>query len=113
MSRKNGDFVKACEVFWGEWVPYEDCVLLTTETPETLLMEKESINSLPKECKLLAELIVNLPEEMFLNNGRLKRTFFRKFVKTKTGWSLDKVAQVQTRLTRCLAVSMRKSRLER
>lgn len=91
--RENGDFVKACEVFWGEWVDFETCNIEDPTTPETILIDKDIINKLPNECKLMANMILNLPEEMFLVNGKLKRTFFRKFVKSKTGWSMEKVDQ--------------------
>ena len=47
--RENGDFVKACEVYWGTWLNYEECDLQEEETPETILMEKEAIWNLPKE----------------------------------------------------------------
>lgn len=102
MSRNSGDFVSACEVYWGEWLPYEDCSLLESSTPETILMEKETIDDLPKECRQLANIILNLPEEMYLVNGKLKRTFLRKFVKAKTGWSLCKVEKVQSKLENIL-----------
>lgn len=104
--RENGDFVKACEVYWGTWLNYEECDLQEEETPETILMEKEAIWNLPKECRTLAEIIINLPEEMFLVNGRLKKTFFRKFVKSKTGWPVDKVVKVQNKLEHLLITEM-------
>jgi hypothetical protein len=106
--RENGDFVRACEIYWGEWVNYEECNLQDEKTPETILIEKDAIRSLPKECRILAEIIINLPEEMFLVNGRLNKTFFRKFVRARTGWTIRKVNKIQNKLEHHLieAVSM-------
>jgi hypothetical protein len=39
---------------------------------------------------------------MFLVNGRLKKTFLRKFVKARTGWTIDKVNKIQSKLERHL-----------
>jgi hypothetical protein len=104
--RENGDFVKACEVFWGEWLSVEDVELVEQETPESILLDKDRIDSLPKECRTLIGIIMNLPEEMYLVNGRLKRTFFRKHVKSVTGWSIEKVDRVQSKLESNLSVQL-------
>lgn len=106
--RENGDFVKACEVYWGEWIPWDKAEgaspYLEYPDPETLFIDKEAIEGdFPSECKTLMNLILNIPEEMYLVNGKIKKTFFRKFVKSKTGWSAEKVERVQAKLRFLLA----------
>ena len=116
--RESGDFVKACEVYWGEWIPCEEIEetlenpkilftgnyqtferLQTTDDPETIFLEKEAIgDNLPTECKTLVGILINIPEEMYLVNGKLKKTFFRKLVRAKTGWSAEKVERVYSKL---------------
>lgn len=102
---ENGDLVKACEIYWGEWVDYEDCNLLERETPETILISKDNLEKLPKECKTLTDIIVNLPEEMYFINGKLKTNLFFKFVELKTGWTKDKIHHVHYKLAQCLSRS--------
>jgi hypothetical protein len=102
---ENGDLVKACEIYWGEWTNYEDCVLLERETPETILISKDNLEKLPKECKTLVDIIINLPEEMFCINGKLKTSLFYKFVELKTGWSKDKIHHTHYKLAQCLSRS--------
>ena len=104
--KETGDIVGACEVFWGEWLDFQDCNLKTEVTPETIMMEEDSFRNLPKESRILADIIINLPEEMFLVNGKLKKTFFRKLVKAKTGWNTHKMNMIQSKLESQLILSI-------
>jgi hypothetical protein len=102
------DIEKACEVYWGEWVPVEDCDLQEKETPETILMAKDAMESMPKECRTLVEILLNLPEEMYLTNGKVKTTqLFRKIAKAQAGWSIEKARLTYFKLARHLSVSAR------
>ncbi|MFA5396355.1 MAG: hypothetical protein WC346_10145 [Methanogenium sp.] len=119
MKKDKDDFVQACEIYWGEWTEVDVYNVLMEETPhrninwdmsrlqaegnpESILMEKDMFNSLPRECRILAEILVNLPEEMFLVNGKVKKTSLRKLVKKQTGWPIEKVDRIQARLGTCL-----------
>lgn len=107
--RENGDaFVEACEVYWGQWIPWETAEktspMLQYPDPESIFIEKETLSPpLPKECRTLIDILLNIPEEMYLVNGKIKKTFLRKFVKEKTGWSIEKTERVQSRLYQILA----------
>jgi len=79
----------------------EHC-LHTPDNPETILIEKDFTKSLSKECMLMAKTIMNLPEEMFLINGKLKKTQLRKLLKQRTGWSTTKIDKVKASLARQL-----------
>ncbi len=118
--RKNDGLVCACEVLWGEWSEIGACEalmeklpsykitwnagnLISSETPESALLKKDAILSLPNECRIFAEIILSLPEEMFLVNGRMKKTAVSKFVREKTGWSREKISRIQTKLIKHLS----------
>jgi hypothetical protein len=73
--------------------------LRTPGNPESFLLEKESLStSLTKECLLMAKTILNMPEEMFLINGKMKKMALRKAIRKETGWSKAKIAQVHQTL---------------
>ena len=92
----------AAAVYFGKWVPVEDAGLIDHTTPETILLEKDKIRSLPRECEILKNILIDLPEEMFLLNGRVKRSLFNKVVKKKTGWDSDRIKKVSDRLKQSL-----------
>lgn len=90
--------VSAAEVLFADWEDLENVVMVNEETPETLLLEKTFFQNLSKEIRIMAEIIISLPEEMFLVNGRLKKEMLRKVVKEQTGWSETKIERVKERL---------------
>lgn len=78
----------------------EEYRLQSPTNPEKILIKKDSFQKiLSKECLIMANILANLPENMFLVNGKVKKTKFRKIIKKQTGWSLAKVVQVENTLT--------------
>ena len=99
-QEKNYDgLVSAAEVLFAEWEDFENVVIAEKETPETLLLEKTFLQNLTKEARIMAEIIVGLPEEMFLENGKIRKGLFRKIVKEQTGWSVSKIERTKERLS--------------
>jgi hypothetical protein len=100
--KSTDDFVDACIVYFGEQIPVEDAVIPDLRTPETILIEKDTILSLSRECEILKEVLLNLPEEMYLSNGRVKRTALKKALKIRTGWTNMRISQVEDKLKTAL-----------
>jgi hypothetical protein len=107
--RQQLSIVHGAEVFWGEYLDQSDVnlqnnepYLQTLDNPETLLIEKDKLWTLPKECKIIAEIILNLPEEMFLINGRVRKESLIKVVNEKLGWNRRKTIAVTGKLSKCL-----------
>ena len=101
--------VHGAEVFWGEYLDQADVnlqnnepYLQTKDNPESLLIEKDKLWTLPNECKIIAEIILNLPEEMFLTNGRVKKESLFKVVNERLGWNRRKTIAVTSKLSKCL-----------
>jgi hypothetical protein len=98
-AEKNFDgLTSAAEVLFAEWVDFENVVITEKETPETLLLKKTFLQSLTKEARIMAEIIIGLPEEMFLENGKLRKNLLRRIVKEQTGWPVSKIERVKERL---------------
>jgi len=98
-KEKNFDgLISAAEVLFAEWEDFENVVIMEKETPETLLLEKTFLQNLTKEARIMAEIIVGLPEEMFLENGKIRKGFLRRIVKEQTGWSVSKIRRIHTNL---------------
>lgn len=109
MSGKKENVEDAAYIFWSNTVDIYDVSILQEVSeihsinPETLLIEKDNLkNSLTKECRIVAETILNLPEEMFLVNGKLKKTALKKILKQKLGWSNTKINRINESLARQL-----------
>lgn len=108
MLREKGDFEKACEVYWGEWVDVADCDLRERETPESILMSKDTMDNMPSECKTLVEVLLNIPEEMYLVNGKVKKTaLFKRIVEAHSKWNLKEARFNYYQLARYLSVATR------
>ena len=129
LRKERGDLEAAAYVYWGETIPIitqiketnpdkmfdtievpmfvnieeQDSRLQDENTPETLLIDKDTVPmSLSKECLLMAKAIMNLPEEMFLTNGKIKKMKLRKLIKEQTGWSVSKIERVKDNLAQQL-----------
>lgn len=109
MVGKKENIEDAAYVLWGHNVDIENIDIISEiselekNDPETLLIAKDNLkNSLSKECRIVAETIMNLPEEMFLVNGKLKKTALRKILKKKMGWSNTKISKVNDNLAQQL-----------
>ena len=79
----------AAVVWWGNYIPIEDAAaeLLSEDTPEALLMQKEADSDLSKDMKALLKLITEIPEELYRKNGTIPKHILRKFAKKYFGWS--------------------------
>jgi hypothetical protein len=109
MLGKRENVEDAAYIFWSYEVDIYDPNILQevsemhSTNPETLLIEKDNLkNSLSKECRIVAEAILNLPEEMFLVNGKLKKTALKKILKQRLGWSNTKIKRINESLARQL-----------
>ena len=96
--KHTGDFVAAGYVYFGQWLNIEDDFLPDPSTPETILLEKDKIQSLPRECEILKNILMDLPEELFMISGKAKKTAFRRIIKAKTGWNDSRINKVEERL---------------
>ena len=108
-EEKRENIEDAAYIWWSRnTIPYLHCLqdmeyqLQDENTPETILIEKDNIQGLSKECRLMAKAILNLPEEMFMINGKLKKTALRKIIHKETGWSIAKIERVKISLADCL-----------
>jgi hypothetical protein len=87
----------AIEIICGKWVPIEEVEIPITETPEDDLMHKEWFDALSKEGKIVVNLILSAPKEMFFTNGRINRQEFFKYVRRnrrRPAWSRVKIDSV-------------------
>ena len=104
--KENGDFVAASTIYFGEWLSIEDVSEeATPDNPESILLAKEAIEELPKECRTLVAIAMGLPEEMYMLNGRIKKSAFQSLVKAKTGWTHKEIKRTEG----CLKRGLRKS----
>jgi|GEM_PF-4518073 hypothetical protein len=77
----------AAQIYWGEFFSYEDDIEnLQINDPESLVIAKETLEKLSSEAKLLLNLIINLPEEMFWKNGALNKTEIKKILREEFKW---------------------------
>jgi hypothetical protein len=58
----------------------------TSPSPEDLLLSKDTLRALSDEAKDLVSMIMSCPEELFMNNGKLKRKEFQDYCKESKGW---------------------------
>lgn len=100
---------RAAEIHWGQYLDVSNIVLQNNETllqmvdtPESLLIEKDKFWKMPQECRTVAEIILNLPEEMFTANGKVKKGELLRVMKEKLGWNERKTAKVTKKMTTCL-----------
>lgn len=96
--KDNQDFEQAATIYFGQWLPIEDVVLTEHRNPESLLIEKDKIERLPRECEIVKDILLDLPEEVFFLNGKVSRMKFRKAVQAKTGWDKSRIEKVCLRL---------------
>lgn len=103
MTKEKGDIEAAAYVYWSSSLEIvldnvQDPHLHNEATPETILIEKDSLRFPSMECRMLAKTILNMPEEMFLSSGKFKKTKLRELVKQKTGWPLHKIRRIENML---------------
>jgi hypothetical protein len=98
MKEEEDDFVSGCYVYFSEWLPIESISMEDNLTPEVILLEKDRLQRLPKKCKTLLEIIMSLPDEMFMINGKLRKTALRRVINAKTGWSKELIDRIEDKL---------------
>lgn len=116
---KEEDIESASMIYWEKLedvysisLQMHEQQLQTSDNPETLLIEKDFVNALSKECQFMAKAIISLPEEIFLLNGKARKTKFREIMKVKTGWPVVKIEKVKLSLAHQLInTNNRKSQL--
>ncbi len=100
----------AAMIYWStteniylESLQEKEYLLQSSDNPEILLISKDTQEKmLSDECKIMVNVINDLPEKSFLSSGKVKKTVLFQFVKRKTGWSMTKIEQVRTTLARQL-----------
>ena len=100
----------AAMIYWStteniylESLQEKEYLLQSSDNPEILLISKDTQKKmLSDECKIMVNVINDLPEKSFLSSGKVKKTVLFQFVKRKTGWSMTKIEQVRTTLARQL-----------
>lgn len=98
MKEEKEDFVSAGYVYYAEWIPLDNLTLEDPSTPETILIEKDKVQKLPKKCRTLLEIIMGLPDEMFMLNGRVRKTALHRVINEKTGWSKERIVRIEGKL---------------
>lgn len=63
-------------------------------SPEDILIAKDTLNLLSDEAKIMTKLVLNCPEEFFLQNGRIKRSALRRMCRESLGWNSGKTDAV-------------------
>jgi hypothetical protein len=84
----------AATIHWGDFLPYHDYQELCpiTDTPESWLIMKETVQNLSEEGKFLLNFIKDLPDELFLVNGKPKKTEICKILRKNYRWSLKLIS---------------------
>jgi hypothetical protein len=102
MKEEKEDFVSAGYVYYAEWVPLDNIAVEDPRNPETILLEKDRLQRLPKKCKTLVEILMSLPDEMFMLNGKVKKTALHRIINEKTGWSKERIERIELKLRESL-----------
>jgi len=112
MMREGSGIVSAAEVWWSVFSPapleseqpHKYPQLVVQETPETILLRKETLNSLSEEAKQLVELILASPGEVmeiyWLFGG--KRFSPKRLARIVTGCTTKEAADIVKEIRSCL-----------
>lgn len=79
--------VEAAEVYWGTFCALDKVIVLHPSNPEFEFLQKEKIYSLSREAQQALEIIMSLPDEMFLGTGRVKKEELRWLLRQRFHWS--------------------------
>ena len=96
------DIVEACAVWFGEFVDYDTCQLTDNNDPEKQLLIKDALAHLSKEAGMVANVLLNLPDEMFTNSGRVIRKNLIQYMETNFNWTVKKTKKAQEEIARLL-----------
>lgn len=89
----------AIEIMFGTWLPIEEVEIAAEDTPESILLSKSMFEGMSQDCKILASLILNAPDDLFFGNGDLKHIEFRRYCRHKKNWSSRKVKALWKEIT--------------
>jgi len=93
----------AAFVYFGEFQPIEDIservLPAYQETPEDTLIRKETLKELSLEGKELVDIVLSLPAECFLMNGKgVKKGSLYKICREKKGWTKEQTEAIKMEL---------------
>lgn len=91
------DIENGAAVYFGEFNSKFTSELVTKETPESIVMSKNLLQSLSKEANVMVSLIINAPNELFFDGGKIKIRAVRKILreKYKYSWSLIRNSEME------------------
>lgn len=92
----------AAAVYWGEVVDPDDCNLVAQNNPEEDFLFKETIEKLSDEAKLIASTILNMPDEVYHNTGKLIMYEVQSYMARRYNWPKKKVKWVCAELAAAL-----------
>ena len=96
MREESDALEAAATVYFATWSDITEMEIEYPETPESILIKKEVISSMPSECQTMLNIIFNLPEEMFqISGGKVNLYGAMKIVKNITGWPMKKVLKTE------------------
>jgi hypothetical protein len=99
MKEETDALEAAAIVYFANWSDITEMEIEYPETPESILIKKEVISSMPSECQIMLNIIFNLPEEMFqISGGKVNLYGAMKIVKNITGWPMKKVLKTENLL---------------
>jgi len=98
MREESDSLEAAATVYFATWSDITEIEIEYPETPESIYLKKEIIQSMPSECQTMLNIIFNLPEEMFQIKGKINLYGTMKIVKNITGWPMKKVIETENLL---------------
>lgn len=81
-----GSFESALEVYYGVYIEPEKANLVYPTNPENVIIWKDLMEKMSRETKELISLVQDLPQEMFLQNGKVAKLKLLEVLKLR-GWS--------------------------
>ena len=99
MKEESDALEAAAAIYFASWSDITEMEIEHSETPESIYLKKETIQSMPSECQTMLNIIFNLPEEMFqISGGKVNLYGAMKVVKNMTGWPMKKVLKTENLL---------------
>jgi hypothetical protein len=91
------DIENGATVYFGEFNSKFTSELIAKETPESIVISKNLIQSLSKEANTMISLIINAPNELFFDGGKIKIRKIRGILreKYKYSWRVIKACEIE------------------
>jgi hypothetical protein len=99
----------AADIYFGEFISISPENInperfVTTNNPETILINKNRFQHLSKEAKNVIAVILNAPDEMFFADGRIRKAkLYLILRKLQLSWKV--IFSVETELKSFLSIS--------